>query len=262
MAGASTGPGQLLDFAGRVVLVTGGTDGIGRGIAERFLAAGADVAMTGPSAPGAPPADGTREAMHLEADVRAPEQVDGLVGAVAERWGRLDAVVNYAAAAPEGDAATTPPDQSTAVIARHLLAPIHVAQAANALMQGQADGGAIVNITSVDAFRPSPRTALHAAAHAGVIALARSLAVEWAPKVRVNCVSAGAVGDGSDPLDGSEDAPARLAAAVPAGRLGEARDLADACLYLTSPLAAYVSGANIVLDGGGRWPAFMGAVPA
>jgi len=127
-------------------------------------------------------------------------------------------------------------------------------------MQASPDGGAIVNIASVSGTRPSPGTAAYGAAKAGLLNLTQSLAVEWAPKVRVNAVTAGLV-QTADALAhyGGEEGLAAVGATVPLGRLGEPADVADACLFLASPLARYVSGASLLVHGGGEWPAFLKA---
>ena len=132
-----------------------------------------------------------------------------------------------------------------------------MAQAANRIMQDQPTGGSIVNIASVSGLRPSPGTAAYGAAKAGLISLTQSLAVEWAPAVRVNAVSAGLIlTEQADLHYGDADSIARVAATVPLGRLGEPTDVAAACVFLASPEASYVSGANLVLHGGGESPAF------
>src|SRR5262249_10766003 len=123
-------------------------------------------------------------------------------------------------------------------------------------------GGLILNIGSVSAIRPAPGTAAYAAAKAGLITLTQALAIEWAPAVRVNCVTAGLVRtDDSQAHYGDETALAAVAATVPLGRMASPGDIADACLLLASPLASYVTGANLVVDGGGQLPAFIGATP-
>jgi NAD(P)-dependent dehydrogenase (short-subunit alcohol dehydrogenase family) len=230
---------------------------VGRGIAARFLAAGAEVTVCCRHRPDALPAADGREALFLEGDVRDPDQVHALVAAVVERFGRLDVVVNNAGGSPRADAATASPRFSTSIVALNLLAPLHVAQAANRVMQEQEEGGAI---GSVSGLRPSPGTAAYGAAKAGLVNLTATLAVEWAPKVRVNCVSAGMVRTESSDLHyGDEAGVAAVAATVPLGRLAEPADVADACLFLASPAAAYISGANLVLHGGGERPAFLDA---
>ena len=255
-----SGPSEALDFGGRVVLVTGGSRGVGRGIAERFLEAGADVAICGRSAPEAPPRAGGREAAFVAADVREPEQAAEACEFARERFGRLDVLVNNAGGSPSADAATASPRFSESIVRLNLLAPLHCAQAANARMQEQAEGGAIVNIASVSAIRPSHGTAAYAAAKAGLLALTQTLAVEWAPRVRVNAVVAGMIRTEQSHLHyGDEEGIAAVGATVPLGRMGEPSDVGDACLYLASPLAAYVSGASILLHGGGEKPAFLGA---
>ena len=249
-----------LDFTGSVVLVTGGTRGIGAGIAAAFLDAGADVVVCSRHAPEVLPAAGGRRAAFVEADVRDADSVAHLVDTVVERGGGLDVVVNNAGGSPPADAADASPRFTAAVIALNLTAPLLVAQAANAVMQGTDSGGCVVNVGSVSGLRPSPGTAAYGAAKAGLINLTRTLAVEWAPKVRVNCVSPGLIHTELSQLHyGDDDGTGSVAATVPLGRLGRPVDVAHACMFLASPLAAYVSGANLVVDGGGERPAFLGA---
>src|SRR6476469_7922056 len=177
-----------LDMSGRVVLVTGGARGIGRGIAERFLGAGAQVVVCGRNEPDDLPGADGRTAMFVPADAG-----DALVTATVDRFGALDVLVNNAGGAPPADTATVSPKFSRSIIELNLLAPIMCSQRANAVMQGQADGGSIVNIASVSALRANPNAAAYGAAKAGVLNLTQTLAVEFAPKVRVNAVSTGLI---------------------------------------------------------------------
>ena len=248
-----------LDFTGSTVLVTGGTRGIGLGIAAEFLDTGAEVVVCGRHAPEVLPEAGGRSAVFIEADVRDADSVGRLVEAVVERCGGLDVVVNNAGGSPPADAATASPRFSAAIIELNLTAALHVGRAANAVMQA-GEGGSIVNVGSVSGLRPSPGTAAYGAAKAGLINLTRSLAVEWAPKVRVNCVSPGLIRTELAEMHyGDAEGEERVAATVPLGRLATPADVALACLFLASPLASYVSGANLVVDGGGERPAFLGA---
>jgi NAD(P)-dependent dehydrogenase (short-subunit alcohol dehydrogenase family) len=124
-------------------------------------------------------------------------------------------------------------------------------------------GGVILFIGSVSALRPSPGTAAYGAAKAGVLNLVRTLAVEWAPTVRVAAVSPGLVlTEEALPHYGDADGLARVAATIPQGRLAQPEEIAAACLYLASPAAAYATGSNLVLDGGGERPAFLAAAYA
>ena len=231
-------------FDGRAVIVTGGTRGIGFGVAEAFLAAGADVLVCGRSAPGALPEAGGRTAVFTGADVRDPAAARELVATAVRRFGRLDVLVNNAGGSPDADAATVSPRFVEKVVQLNLLAPFYVGQAANLVMREQPQGGAIINIGSVSAHTPQPGTAAYTAAKAGLLALTRALALEWGPLVRVNHITVGPVAPGG----------AVQAAIVPLGRLALPRDVAAACLYLAGPLAGYVSGADLAVHGGGEPP--------
>ena len=250
-----------IDLAGHVAIVTGGGRGVGRGIAERFLEAGAEVVICGRHEPESLPAAKARSACFVAADVRETAQIERVVHAALERFGRLDVLVNNAGGSPAAPAATASPRFSDKIVALNLLAPLHFAQQANAVMQKQPYGGSIVNIASVSALRPSPGTAAYGAAKAGLLSLTQSLAVEWAPKVRVNAIAAGMIHTEQAELHyGDAASQARVAATVPLGRLGTPHDVGDACVFLASPLASYVSGAALLLHGGGERPAFLTAV--
>ena len=206
------------------------------------------------------PRGGGKEALFVAADVREIDQIDRVIAFTMDRLGRLDVLVNNAGGSPEAPAATASPRFSAAIIALNLTAPLCFSQRANAIMQRARTGGAIVNIASVSGTRPSPGTAAYGAAKAGLLNLTQSLAVEWAPKVRVNAVTAGLVRT-ADALAhyGEEEGLAAVGATVPLGRMGEPEDVADACLFLASPLAQYVSGASLLVHGGGERPAFLEA---
>ncbi len=263
-----THPASALDFAGRVVVVTGGARGVGRGITEGFLAAGAHAVVCGRTEtadedlPAAVDADGqVRRAVFVRADVRDADQATAVITATTNRFGRLDALVNNAGGSPPADAATVSPRFSASIVALNLLAPLYCAQAANLVMQAQSDGGSIINIASVSGMRPSPGTAAYGAAKAGLINLTQSLAMEWAPKVRVNSLTAGMVAtEGGDDHYGGPAGMAEVAATVPMQRFATPGDVAGLCLFLASPLASYVTGANLVAHGGGERPPFLAAV--
>src|SRR5205085_10726860 len=128
------------------------------------------------------------------------------------------------------------PRFSTAIVALNLLGPLHVARRANAQMQQQPDGGVIVNIGSVSGLRPSPGTAAYGAAKAGLVNLTATLAIEWAPKVRINCVTVGMVRTEQSHVHyGDAAAMERVAGTIPLGRFAEPEDIADVCLFLASP---------------------------
>src|SRR6516165_2172759 len=248
-------------LSGLRVIVTGGTRGIGAGIAQGFLRSGAQVLVCARNEPASPPAADGRTASFALADVRDPEQARRVIRTGRDLFGGVDVVVSNAGGSPPTAAATASPRFHAKVIELNLIAPLHVAQSANAVMQRQPDGGSIIMIGSVSGVRPSPGTAAYGAAKAGLHHLTASLAVEWAPKVRVNTVVPGPVATESASAAHYADAGGAEAVAgtVPLGRLATPGDVADVCLFLASPQASYVSGAALLLHGGGEWPAWQSA---
>ncbi|WP_330329888.1 SDR family oxidoreductase [Streptomyces sp. NBC_00536] len=258
-----------MELDGRVVVVTGGTRGVGAGIARSFLAAGARVVVCARRPPDEPVVADGREALFQALDLRDPAAVGEFFAAVAERYGRLDCLVNNAGGTPyrllgEGEA-----ERHARVLALNLTAPMTASLAAYPFLReaggpaGGSAGGSVVMIGSVSGTRPSPGTAAYGAAKAGLENLARSMAVEWAPDVRVNTLVLGMVRTELSHLHyGDESGIAAVGATVPLGRLAEPSDVGAAAVFLASDRAAYVSGASLLLHGGGERPAFLDAATA
>jgi NAD(P)-dependent dehydrogenase (short-subunit alcohol dehydrogenase family) len=252
------------DFSGQVAIVTGGSRGLGRVIVEQLLEAGAFVVTCSRRAPevsiSAQYRGEQREALAIEADIRSEAGVASVIAATMEGHGKIDLLVNNAGGSPAVAASDTSASFFEKVVALNLTAPFLMAKAANEVMQAQANGGVVVNVGSVSGMRPSPNTVAYSAAKAGLINMTETLAVEWAPKVRVVCVSAGLLDTGAGPEHyGGEAGFARVAATVPLGRMGLPSDIAAMVLAMGSGQAAYVSGANLVVHGGGEWPAYLTA---
>ena len=246
---------------GRVVLVTGGTKGIGRSIAQAFLDAGANVAVCARSQPDSLPESGGRSATFHACDVRDAASCRAFVDAVGEAHGRIDVLVNNAGGSPPVEAATVSPRFSEAIIALNLTGPLHLSQAVHRWMSAQPDGGSIVNIASVAGVRPAPGTVAYGAAKAGLLNLTRSLAQEWGRTIRVNAIVAGLMQTEQVELSyGSKAAQEEIAASVPMKRMGNGADIAAAALYLSSPMAGFVSGATLEVHGGGEMPLFLDIV--
>ncbi len=246
-----------LDLSGRIALVTGGSQGIGAGIARVLVEAGALVVTCARSAVEKP----TPGATHVQCDVREPDAVTALVQGVVATHGRLDILVNNAGGSPYVLAADASPRFLDKILGLNLTAPLLVAQAANDVMQRQETGGSIVNISSVSALRPSPGTAAYGAAKAGVDSLTRSLAVEWGPKVRMNTVDVGLCRtEQTDDHYGGDVTVAAIESTIPLGRMATPEEVGNVVCFLASDLASYVSGAAVACHGGGEPPVFSHVV--
>jgi len=266
-------PAQLRpnhDFTGRVVLVTGGTSGIGLAAATAFLEAGASVAITGRNLEKGQAVLaqleqlGSRrgEVLFHRADVTSEAEVTGLVEAVLARFGRLHIAVNSAAnveaAAGTGSFFT---DMSLATfegVVRTCLTSVWLCMKHELLAITESGGGSIINVSSIDALMAEPGTGSYAAAKAGVNALSRAAAAEYASQgVRINVVSPGAVETPmlAQNLDASTEEQRaairqRYVSNIAAGRLGQPHELAAAIVWLASDHASYVVGHNMIVDGG------------
>lgn len=246
-----------LDLGGRIVLVTGGVRGVGAGISGVLAEQGATVVTCARR-----PVDGLPYEFH-GCDVRDPEAVASMVGEIVEKHGRLDAVVNNAGGSPYALAADASPKFHQKIIELNLLGMLHVSQAANAVMQNQPRGGSIVSVSSVSGRRPTPGTAAYGAAKAGVDSLTKTLAVEWAPKVRVNAVVVGMVlTEQAELFYGDDESQAAVAATVPLGRLATPAEIGWATAFLISDAASYISGAALEVHGGGEPPPYLSASEA
>ncbi|MCE2391411.1 MAG: SDR family oxidoreductase [Proteobacteria bacterium] len=247
-----------LDMTGRVAIVTGGAKGVGRGISQSFLDAGAEVVVCGRNAPDSLPGSGGREAVFVPADVRDAEQIDRVATQAEERFGRIDTLVNNAGGTPEVPAMEGSPRYHDSIIRLNLTSALHFAQRANRTMQKQETGGVIINISSVSGVRPSPGSAAYGAAKAGLVHLSSSLAVEWAPKVRIVTLISGYVRTEQTAMHyGSDEGLAATEASIPLGRLADPSEIGNVCLYLASPLASFVTGGSILAHGGGERPLFL-----
>ncbi|MFD3515155.1 SDR family oxidoreductase [Streptomyces sp. NPDC058657] len=250
-----------MELDGRVAVVTGGTRGVGAGIAQAFLEAGARVVICARRPPEQPVAAAGRRADFHPVDLRATDALGAFFAGVVERYGRLDVLVNNAGGTPYRLLGEGTAQRHARVVELNLIAPMAASLAAYAHLR--AARGSVVMIGSVSGTRPSPGTAAYGAAKAGLDGLARSMAVEWAPEVRVNTLTPGMVRTELSHLHyGDADGLAAVARTVPAGRLAEPSDIGHAAVFLASPRAAYVNGASLLVHGGGERPAFLDAATA
>lgn len=248
------------DFTGASVIVTGGTKGLGRGIAQAFLGAGANVVVCARTEPEELPSSGQAQAMFVSADVRQPADIQHVVEQTLAAHQRIDVLVNNAGGAPPAASAKASARFNERVIALNLLAPIMFAQAVHPTMSAQSEGGVILNISSEAALRANPYGVAYGAAKAGLINATKTLAVEWAPKIRVLAVTAGLlVTEGAHLFYGDEAGVAQVGETIALGRMGTPRDIAQVCLFLASQLAGWMTGTSVEVHGGGEKPAYLSA---
>jgi len=241
-----------MTFKDKTIIVTGGGRGIGRGISDSFAAQGATIIICGRREPDTLPDN----AHFLSLDIREAEAAKTLIDFALEKTSRVDCLINNAGGGPPVASKDASSNLIQKVIALNLLAPISLAQAAYEPLKSS--GGSIINISSVSATRSSPGSVAYGAAKAGLLNVTTSLAMEWAPDIRVNAIIAGLVKtEASSDHYGGEKGMAHLASNLPMGRMGVPDDIAKACLFLANPDNSYVSGACLEVFGGGEPPSFL-----
>jgi NAD(P)-dependent dehydrogenase (short-subunit alcohol dehydrogenase family) len=244
---------------GKVAIITGGATGLGKAMAKEFARLGANIVIASRNKENLNRAEeeisqlGT-EVLSIQTDVRDPDQINNMVRTTVERFGEINILVNNAA----GNFRVKTMDMSVnawnTVINIVLNGTFYCSQAVGKQMAKQGNGGAILNIGSVHAWTGSPLTAHSAAAKAGVLALTKTLAVEWAPyNIRTNIIAPGPIADTgavSQLWPTPKDAEMILKN-IPANRFGHLQEIANLAAYLVSDYANYVSGACYVVDGAG-----------
>jgi NAD(P)-dependent dehydrogenase (short-subunit alcohol dehydrogenase family) len=254
---------SVLDLTGKVVLITGGTRGLGRAMALGFAKAGADVIVSSRKAQACDAmaaeiaALGCR-AMALPCNVGRWDEVDALAQAAWAAFGRIDVLVNNAGMSPVApSSAETSEALFDKVTAVNLKGPFRLTALIGEKMAAGA-GGSIINISSIGALKPSPWIAPYAGAKAALNAMSIALAQEFAPKVRINVISPG--GFLTDIAgEWATDEEARRSTAL--NRWGDPDEIVGTALYLASDASSYTTGANIRVDGGSFWDRKPGANP-
>lgn len=247
----------MMRFDGRVVWITGASRGLGRALAYGFAGAGASVMLSARSE------DSLREvaeairssggaAEMVVGSITDPASIASAVAGIERTWGRLDALINNAGISPVFKRSElVDDDEWRAVLDTNLTAPFACCRAAFPLL-ANTDGASVVNISSLHGQRAHERLVAYAASKGGVEMLTRTLAVEWAARgVRVNAVAPGYLE--TDMTAGLREHPkwnAQLLRKIPMDRFGTTAEVVGCAMFLASPLAAYVTGATLLVDGG------------
>ena len=247
-------------FAEEVAVVTGGGTGLGYGIAEKLGRLGARVALVSRNPEHVNPAAEKLQSLGIDAlpvvcDIRQPDQVETMGAKVLEHFGRMDMLVNSAAGNFIVDSEKLSVNGFNAVVASVLHGTFYCTRIAGLHFIESGRGGRIVNIVASYAWTGGPKTLHSAVAKAGVVAMTRTLGMEWAPYgIRVNCISPGPTDtEGArQALWPDEASSARLRAQIPVGRFGTVEEVSDAACYLLSPYADFITGEVLVIDGG-QW---------
>jgi 3-oxoacyl-[acyl-carrier protein] reductase len=252
---------RLLDLSGQVALITGGSRGIGRAIAVVFAQAGARIALVARTAAGleeaaadiranhATSADRRETVLALPGDVADEAQVDRMVQQIADTWNRVDVLINNAGLISFGSVTEISPTDWQRVIGANLTGAYLCSRLVAPLMIEQ-KRGRIINISSISAQTGGVSGGVHyAASKGGMISLTKALARDLAPyNVTVNAIAPGQIDADPDLL--TPEARAHVINLIPLGRLGKPEEIAYAALFLASPMAAYITGATLDVNGG------------
>jgi NAD(P)-dependent dehydrogenase (short-subunit alcohol dehydrogenase family) len=247
------------EFAGKVAIVTGGGTGVGFAVSRAFAGEGAHVTIAGrrqallthaaaliEEQNGAP-------VLTIPADMANPDDCERIIAAAVERFGSVDILVNNAALFALAPLIDADASEATRFLATNVAGPLHCARVFAKWAFEHGRGGMIVNISSIAGARPAPGCGLYSASKAALDSLTRSMALEWAPKgLRVNAVAPGHVateGVIEDFRAGRLDEAAMIKS-IPAGRIADVDDIADAVLFLCSDRARHIMGQVLTVDGG------------
>ena len=247
-----------INFKNKTVVITGGSKGIGLEITKTFLKHQANVIILARNKPKQKIQSKGNTGYFIECDIRNAESIDSAIKDIASKYKSIDVLINNAGGAPMADSLTASPKFHEAIIDLNLTAPLNLSQKIAKKMIKQKAVSNIINISSVTATRPTPGSAAYGAAKGALVNLTKTLAVEWAPNIKVNSIIVGYIETENSILHyGSKSEIKKVAKTIPLKRMGQPQDVANACVFFASDLAEWVTGSALEVHGGGESPAYL-----
>ena len=247
-----------INFKNKTVVITGGSKGIGLEITKTFLKHQANVIILARNKPKRKIQSKGNAGYFIECDIRNTESIDSAIKDIASRYKSIDVLINNAGGAPMADSLTASTKFHEAIIDLNLTAPLNLSQKIAKKMIKQKTVSNIINISSVTATRPTPGSAAYGAAKGALVNLTKTLAVELAPKIKVNSIIVGYIETENSILHyGSKSEIKKVAKTIPLKRMGQPQDVANACVFFASDLAEWVTGSALEVHGGGESPAYL-----
>lgn len=247
-----------INFKNKTIVITGGSKGIGLEITKTFLKHQANVIILARNKPKRKIQSKGNAGYFIECDIRNTESIDSALKDIASKYKSIDVLINNAGGAPMADSLTASPKFHEAIIDLNLTAPLNLSQKIAKKMIKQKTVSNIINISSVTATRPTPGSAAYGAAKGALVNLTKTLAVEWAPKIKVNSIIVGYIETENSILHyGSKSEIKKVAKTIPLKRMGQPQDIANACVFFASDMAEWVTGSALEVHGGGESPAYL-----
>ena len=247
-----------INFKNKTVVITGGSKGIGLEITKTFLKHQANVIILARNKPKQKIQSKGNAGYFIECDIRNAESIDSAIKDIASKYKSIDVLINNAGGAPMADSLTASPKFHEAIIDLNLTAPLNLSQKIAKKMIKQKTVSNIINISSVTATRPTPGSAAYGAAKGALVNLTKTLAVEWAPKIKVNSIIVGYIETENSILHyGSKSEIKKVAKTIPLKRMGKPQDIANACVFFASDMAEWVTGSALEVHGGGESPTYL-----
>ncbi len=249
-----------INFKNKTVLITGGSKGIGLEITKTFLRHQANVIILARNKPKRKIQSKGNAGYFIECDIRNLDSIDSAIKLIASKYKSIDVLVNNAGGSPLAPAISASPKFHQAIIDLNLTAPLNLSQKIARIMMKQKTTSNIINISSVVASRPTPGSAAYGAAKGGLVNLTKTLAIEWAPKIKVNSIIVGYIETENSLLHyGSKREINKVAKTIAMKKMGKPLDVANACVFFASDLAEWITGSSLEVHGGGESPSYLDA---